>query len=132
MKMFRKSEGFTLVELMVVVLIIGILVAIAVPVFLNASASAAAKSCQANQRTVIGAIQTYNATNPSAPVTGAVDVVLTNTAYAPLFAASTGVIKSVPTCPTGNTAYFMNLLDVTGDAGAAGFKGTSPTSHKLS
>jgi len=63
MKMFRKSEGFTLVELMVVVLIIGILVAIAIPVFNAAKSNAQKKSCFANQRTLEGAAQQYAADN---------------------------------------------------------------------
>ena len=61
MKLFRKEEGFTLVELMVVVLIIGILVAIAIPVFNAAKGNAQKKSCFANQRTIEGSAQTYNA-----------------------------------------------------------------------
>ena len=59
MKLFRKEEGFTLVELMVVVLIIGILVAIAIPVFNAASKSARLRTCQANQRTIEGSVQQY-------------------------------------------------------------------------
>ncbi len=46
----HRQEGFTLIELMIVILIIGILVGIAVPVFLAARSNAQAKSCQADQR----------------------------------------------------------------------------------
>jgi type IV pilus assembly protein PilA len=103
MKMFRKDEGFTLVELMVVVLIIGILVAIAVPVFLNASANAAAKSCQANQRTYNGAVQTYNASANTVltPTAGLLGDATTGTDV--LFGAN-GTIKSIPLCPSHGTA----------------------------
>jgi type IV pilus assembly protein PilA len=55
----RKEKGFTLIELMVVVLIIGILVAIAVPVFNVARENAWRRTCQSNLRTLDGAIQSY-------------------------------------------------------------------------
>ncbi len=101
MKMFRKDEGFTLVELMVVVLIIGILVAIAIPVFLNASANAQLKACQGTQRTIEGAVQTYNAQNPASAYSNAGmlvdgDNVLINSPTAQ-------AIKSVPKCPAADT-----------------------------
>ena len=69
MKMFRKNEGFTLVELMVVVLIIGILVAIAVPIFNAAKGSAQQRTCFANQRTLEGAVQSYQASTGTMPRT---------------------------------------------------------------
>ncbi|HNX27968.1 MAG TPA: prepilin-type N-terminal cleavage/methylation domain-containing protein [Syntrophomonadaceae bacterium] len=52
----QNQKGFTLVELMVVVVILGILVAIAVPVYNNVTEKAELSAIQANLRTLDGAI----------------------------------------------------------------------------
>ena len=76
-KSFRKQEGFTLIELMIVVAIIGILAAIAIPNFLTYQL----KSRQAEAKTNLGAIRTS----------------LT------AFQAERGCYVAVPIWPTGNT-----------------------------
>ncbi len=59
----RDDEGFTLIELMVVLLIIAILLAIAIPTFLGARNTANARSTQENLRNALTAEQTNYTSN---------------------------------------------------------------------
>ncbi len=56
-----REAGFTLVELMVVILVVGMLIAIALPTFLGARARAADRAIQADMRTGLAAALAYYA-----------------------------------------------------------------------
>ena len=55
-KFMKSKKGFSLVELMIVVVIMAILVAVAVPIYNAVTANARTKTCLDNQRTIINTI----------------------------------------------------------------------------
>jgi type II secretion system protein G len=59
----RNKHGFTLIELMIVIAIIGVLAAIAVPNFQKARRKANQRACYANMKTISGALEMYNLDN---------------------------------------------------------------------
>jgi prepilin-type N-terminal cleavage/methylation domain-containing protein len=98
----RNKKGFTLVEIMIVVLIIGILMAIAVPNFIKARQNSQDRTCIANLRQVESAKEQW-AMETGATATG------TPTQTALVGDATTGFIKVWPVCPTAGTYTIGNM-----------------------
>jgi len=61
MSMKRDQRGFTLMELMIVIVIIGVLAAIGVPAYNNYVKKAKAAACDANRRSIATAVGLYYA-----------------------------------------------------------------------
>lgn len=97
LKRFRQDSGFSLVELMTVVLIIGILTTIALPRFTAVIHNAKAKACDANVRIINGAVTTWMMDSPlNVPANTLTDTATLEGALVPKF------LDHFPTCPFGD------------------------------
>lgn len=64
----KKKKGFTLIELIIVIAIIGILALIIIPQVLGYTNKAKNGTDVADARTLMSAVQAYNAENPTAQI----------------------------------------------------------------
>jgi len=102
MKLERRAAGFTLVEIMIVVAIIGLLASIAIPNFIHSREVSQRKACVGNLRQLEGAVQAW-ALEKRKYNGDAID-------SAQLFGAN-NYIKSQPHCPGGGNYSYFNVGD---------------------
>jgi prepilin-type N-terminal cleavage/methylation domain-containing protein len=92
-----RKAGFTLVEIMIVVAIIGLLAAIAIPNFIKARATSQQNACINNLKQIAGAIDEWALETGQSSGQAVADVTIVS-AYIRLNANN-----SVPGCPAGGT-----------------------------
>jgi len=103
----HRELGFTLVEIMIVIGIIGLLAAIAIPNFIKARATSQQNACINNLRQINSAVEQWAMETGQAPGAPPPDMGTELTPYIQLNSNS-----SIPLCPSGGTYTIYNISAV--------------------
>jgi prepilin-type N-terminal cleavage/methylation domain-containing protein len=93
----NRLGGFTLVEIMIVIAIIGLLCAVAIPNYVKARANSQANACINNLRQIDGAMQQFAIENGK----HVGDIINYPTDLTPYLKMNSG--NSIPACPAGGS-----------------------------
>lgn len=109
--MKRKTAGFTLTEIMTVVLIIGILLALAVPSFGAYRRRAQANACRVNMRSIAAAVEEARMERDSelSDATGEWSKGAEFEVDADCFLVENGYLSEAPVCPADKSKYTVTL-----------------------
>ena len=87
----KKAKGFSLIELMIVIAILGLLAAILLPHFVRAKVSAQHAACVSNVKNIATGLESYRIENKFYPTKAEYD--------ADFYGADSKYISSLPFCP---------------------------------
>lgn len=99
MRKLNHRGGWTLIELIIVIIILGLISAVAIPAYLDLTTTAKINACQAQQAAIKSAVLLYYAKHSGT---------LPDSLTANMFVNAT-----IPTCPSGGTITYTKSSDST-------------------
>ena len=110
--LYSRRQGFTLIEILITVAIIGVIAGIAVPSIVKSRAKSKLSNCEQNMRAIAHACDSYINDYSESALAEIGDASLITTLH------DKGYLAEVPTCPCGGT-YSVTTYDNTSDTEAS-------------
>ena len=112
-KFMKSKKGFTLVELMIVVVIMAILVAVAVPIFSAVTENARFKTCAGNRREIVSQVNSYmmGSVDGQQHTADATYTITSDGKKGTSDDLPDGLFQSLPYCPVSGGTYTVTIED---------------------